>query len=205
MCAEPVPAQPRYAEPTYDQSAPAQYSQPEKYGQSVPEQYDEPAPVVQSTAPRHTPTNATDASQYSTAAYHQPGPGQNSTAKQTVYTASKAEPASSPFDVDAWLAEINIGSAPQKQATTSTAGQFDANGVSSGSQQAYDGAQHASQCGVPVVGSRSSNSPENGSSKPRYTPPHMRSESGPPLNDAPSTSQQAPLRKPPPGFAGRQP
>ena len=160
---------------------------PHQYHQSVPEQHNEPA---QPGLEQFVPTNVFESQ--SNAPVHQPAkPGQSSTAKQAASSMSKAEPAATAFDVDAWLADLDIGPpapAPQHQANLSRL------------QQSDDNALYGSQNGV--AGTHDRYSPD--STKPKYMPPHLRTDSGQVLTDV-SASQQQAVRKqlPPPGFTGR--
>lgn len=162
----------------------------QQYHQSMPEQHDEPAQMAQPGLEQLVPTNAFESQ--SGAPVHQPAKtGQSSTAKQAASSVSKAEPAATAFDVDAWLADLDIGPpppAPQHQANLSRV------------QQSDDRALYGSQNGVASTHDRYS--PD--STKPKYMPPHMRTDSGQVLTDV-SASQQQAVRKqlPPPGFSGR--
>ncbi len=182
----------------YDQAAPVQYEESafETYEPSVPDEYAEPAPVAQSANQQFTPPHPL-ASQHATSVQQ--------VTSQAAPRVAKADPPAAAFDMDAWLAELNIGSeaAPAKTQNnnSSSGGDFNSVTVANGGQQPYDGAQYGSQNAA--AGTRSSNSPDDGSSKSRYMPPHMRTDSGQVVNDI-SNSYQQPVRKqvPPPGFSG---
>ncbi len=198
MNSQPASVQPRYNQPTHEQAAPVQYDESvyETYEPSVPDEYAEPAPVAQSANRQFTPPHASP-SQHATSMHH--------VTSQAAPHVAKANPQAAAFDMDAWLADLNIGSeAPpaQNQGNSSSGGDFDSVTVANGGQQPYDGAQYGSQNGA--AGKRSSYSPDDGSSKSRYMPPHMRTDSGQVVNDI-SNSYQQPVRKqvPPPGFSGR--
>ena len=197
MNSHPASVQPRYNQPTYDQAAPLQYEESacETYEPSVPDEYAEPAPVAQSANRQFIPPHAL-ASQHATSMHH--------VTSQAAPHVGKADPPAAAFDMDAWLADLNIGSvaAPaQNQGNSSSGGDFDSVTVANGGQQLYDGGQYGSQ--NKGAGTRSSYSPDDGSSKSRYTPPHMRTDSGQVVNDI-SNSYLQPVRKqvPPPGFSG---
>ncbi|DBA69891.1 TPA: hypothetical protein ACH3X2_012391 [Trebouxia sp. C0005] len=117
----------------------------------------------------------------------------------------KADPPAAAFDMDAWLADLNIGSVAtpaQNQGNSSSCGDFDSAIVANGGQQLYDEAQYGSQNGA--SGTRSSYSPDDGSSKSRYMPPHTRTDSGQVVNDISNRYQQPVCKQGlPPGFAGR--
>lgn len=162
----------------------------------MPDEYAEPANVAQSANHQFTPPHAV-ASQHATSVQQ--------VTSQAAPRVAKADPPAAAFDMDAWLADLNIGSeaAPaQNQGNSSSGGDFDSLVAPNGRQQAYDGAQYGSQNGA--AGTRSSYSPDDGSSKSRYMPPHMRTDSGQVVNDI-SNSYQQPVRKqvPPPGFSWR--
>ena len=135
-------------------------------------------PVVQSTSQRTGPNN-TEANQAYEARYQQAVPGQSSVPSQAIASSSPAN-AASPFDVDAWLADLDVG--PQ---TTQTPKSMP-NGLHAD--------QHAMQNGL----SSTHSSSDNSSTKPRYMPPHLRS---PPNERAGDINMQQPVTKtPPPGF-----
>lgn len=161
----------------------------------MPDEYAEPAHVAQSANRQFTPPHAS-ASQHATSVQQ--------VTSQAAPRVAKADPPAAAFDMDAWLADLNIGSeaAPaQNQGNSSSGGDFDSLVAPNGGQQAYDG-QYGSQNGA--AGTRSSYSPHDGSSKSRYMLPHMRTDSGQVVSDI-SNSYQQPVRKqvPPPGFSGR--
>ena len=195
---QPASVQPRYNQPMYDQAAPVHYEESayETYEASVPDEYAEAAPVAQSANPQFIPPHAS-ASQHACSMHH--------VTSQAAPHVGKTDPPAAPFDMDAWLADLNIGAVAtpaQHQGNSSSGGDFDSVTVAYGGQQPYDGAQYGSQNGA--AGTRSSYSPDDGSSKSRYMPPHMRTDSGQVVNDI-SNSYQQPVRKqvPPPGFSGR--
>jgi len=195
---QPASVQPRYNQPTYDQAAPVQYEESayETYEPSVPDEYAEPAPATQSANRQFVPTHAL-ASQHATSMHH--------VTSQATPHVGKADPPAAAFDMDAWLADLDIGSAAppaQNRGNSSSGGDFDSVTFADRGQQPHDGAQYGSQNGA--AGTRSSYSPDDGSSKSRYMPPHTRTDSGQVVNDI-TNSHQQPVRKqvPPPGFAGR--
>ena len=90
--------------------------------------------------------------------------------------------ASDIFDVDAWLLEMGVVPAPQKQAPPATPSPVT---NVTGNQHLYE-AQHGSQNGS-AGGSRPHSSGSD-SSRMRYRPPHMRADTDS-NNEAVSTSQ----------------
>ena len=222
-CAQPAAAPPRYVEPReyervestqYGEVGPVpshQYGEAPQYSESAwpsePAQYGEPAAAaaaaaVQASAYQDKPSHVA-AVKASGVVYHQAGPAHSSSMARQPAVSKAAPQASAGFDVDAWLAELNIGTAPQKPISTAGKGTGSASNV--GSNPGDRGsAQHANQSRG--AGAPASNSFQNGiSSKPRYTPPHLRSESGAPQGVAPypGSDQQAPPCRAPPGFAAR--
>ena len=179
---QPVYNQPTYEEPAYDQPT-YEHSAPQQYEQSMPEQYEEPSV-------RHSDYQSSSMNipppQHTAAMYRQTVPNQSNVVDQSVHELSCTASQDAPFDVDAWLADLNVGSKPQKQINASS-GQLAPKVVPNGNQQSIDASQN---------GARSRHSPDSGRSQERYMPPHMRSDTGPDV----SAIDQA--RRLPPGFGG---
>lgn len=181
--------------PRYD----ALYNQLPKYQQNL--QYGHPVPDVQSVQPQSSAIN-------SAAPAYQPASARPSKALQAQSTVPTPAPAATSdiFDVDAWLLDMGISPAPQKQAPP--AGPRPVSTVKS-NQHLYDAAQYGSYNGS-AGGSRP---PSSGSdtSRTRYRPPHMRTDiesstevlsgSQPPALGNGIAYSSGIGRKPPPGFS----
>ena len=194
MYPQSTEVQPGRFQSTNDQ--PAQYDESayQHYHQSIPEQHAEPAQMAQPDLQQFMPTNVFESQ--SAAPVHQPAKsGQSSTAKQAAPSMCKAEPADAAFDVDAWLDRLDMGrpaSAPPAHLRHR--------------QQSADKARYGTQNGVASTHERYS--PD--STKAKYMPPHLRTDSGQVLTDLTASQQQAVQQAvhvckqgPPPGFTGR--
>lgn len=114
--------------------------------------------------------------------------------------------ASDVFDVDAWLLDMGISQAPQKQAPPASPRPVS---TVRSNQHLYDAAQHGSHNGS-AGGSRPQSSGSE-TSRVRYRPPHMRidtesstevlSSSQPPTYGNGVGYSSGMGRKPPPGFS----
>lgn len=188
----------------YEQSDP--FSQTEQHDQFLQygqfSQHGQAAPLPPSAKPQSFAVKP---------ALHVSQPASQTAHNPTILPQSDTEAESSDaFDVDAWLLDVGVGPAPQKQPPAAPESLTPALNVY-GSQQAHESGQRVSQNG-PSSLSRPQSSGSD-SSRTRYRPPQMRKDPAESTTEA-ASSLQPPVysnstapsaagsgRKPPPGFS----
>ena len=199
-----------HSQPVSEERNLAQYEQSDPFSHT--RQHDQSASHGQSLQYEQFSQQAQSAYSQSTAmkpALHVSQPA--SKTAQSPTNAPQADPEaepSNPFDVDAWLLDVGVGAAPQKQLPAS-ASMSPAHSIY-GTQQAYESGQRMSQNGSSSLSRPQSSGSE--SSRSRYRPPQMRKDPAESTTEA-ASSLQPPVysnsiahgaagsgRKPPPGF-----
>lgn len=221
---EPNPYQADEPQPYY---RPAQQDQSNLYNQSL--QYQDGShhrqtvtdthvhpPALNSAAPVYQPVAAAAQASRVRGSAPTPPPGLNSAApiyqpasaqadaasqSQSSAPAPAPEAASEVFDVDAWLLDMGVGSTCQQQAAPAVPAPAE---VVNAGHYVHDAGQHG---GASLSRPHSSGSD---SSRVRYRPPHMRTDtesssevvlsSPKPFADSNGAAYASTARKPPPGF-----